>query len=238
MCLRKLEGILGHSFVAEIKSFNPIGLNELEARILEASAHPLAPWWATFERDVEASKQTGVLHLSDSSLILLSLLSDLLDIEHLRNVDRILKALKNRSTFFSALFEAYVAAAYVRMGMKVEIVQESITGEKTCDLCVSDGSDIVYIECKSLDDLQLKEGRQWDELHQRLVSLLRQYRRSWLVIIRSGATVGHAEKECIINAATEAIRIGDPTPRRLVANIYFAEHGAKTRLQCTLMVGQ
>lgn len=214
--IEEFAQILGKTFVvSELDSFRTHGLRRAEARMVEASAHPLALWWQTLKHDAEVSKKENTLRLSDGSIRALRLFSDLKDIKRIPNCERIINAIRKRATFYSACFEAYIAASYAAKGYEVEITDENRDQGRTSDLrVIGEDLQVVYVECKCLDDIKIKEERHWDELLERLEKALRMHHRSWAVIIRSSLTIGAKEKEDIITTVSYSSRTGDMAPQR------------------------
>ena len=201
----EIKKLLGDDFINEIESMNAIGLSWMKALETRAKFHPFATWWQSFKKDIEKSKSRGSLLLSQRSHLLLNMLSHLRVIETLPNIERIIKSIKDRSTFYSAIFEVFVASAYHIKGYEVEIVKERPnTAEKTCDFRIKIGGQTVYIECKSLEDFSIKETRKWEELFGRIHKSLDRHHRNWNINILSGKQIDHKDSdfiyaECVAN---------------------------------------
>ena len=160
--LNEVKRLLGRDFIEKIDSLNTIGLPRDKAFLIECKSHPFAQFLQTFKTNIEASKKNGYLVLSNDSHMLLNLISHLKAIECLPNAERIIENIKGKSTFYSAIFEAYVAFAYHSKGYEIEIVKERPDiSRKTCDLKIKAGEKIIYIECKSLEDFSIKKTREW-----------------------------------------------------------------------------
>jgi len=201
----EIRNLLGDDFINEIESMNTIGLSWMKVLTTKAKLHPFAMWWQSFKKDIEKSKSRGSLVLSQRSHLLLNMLCHLKVIETLPNIERIIKSIKERSTFYSAIFEAFVASAYHIKGYEVEIVEERPnTAEKTCDFRIKIGEQTVYIECKSLEDFSIKETREWQELFRRIHKALDRHHRNWNINILCGKQIDHKDldlihTECVVN---------------------------------------
>src|SRR5438105_1500894 len=66
---------------------------EAEAVRLQVRAHPLAIPWQILMADLARTSESGKLSLNAGSFWLMRLLSDLLDLQNVRGVDRIIRAL-------------------------------------------------------------------------------------------------------------------------------------------------
>lgn len=203
----QITDILGSEFTELMDSFQTTGMNQADANRIESKTHPFAKWWRAFKQDIDISRNTGQLHLSEFSMLLLYLLSDLYAIRDIPDRVRILNSLKGKSAFFSACFEASITASYKLLGYDIEIVKEkSKDGVRTSDLRIITKDAIVFLECKSLDDFKLRESPLWDELLQRIDKTLRKYNKSWAVTIFAGRQIAGRDKEVIFNTVCNAIK--------------------------------
>lgn len=208
--IKEYNRILGTQFISQMEKYNTTGLKRAEVTTVEAKAHPFAQWWYQMKQDIKKSQENGVLHLSQSSLRCLYLLSDLLDIQHMDNCNRIIKAIKEKGTFYSGCFEASIAAGYSFLGCDVAIIPElSTTGQRTCDLVVSKDGKAIYVECKSLNDLTIKSNRHWTELQRRLGRELSNYKRNWSIDIQSTEDFKGKDIETVFKPIQHSIRKND-----------------------------
>lgn len=182
--------MFGKEFINEIDSFETAGLNQFEVAQTYHAAHPFAIWWEIFKQDIKTSQEANELRLSEFSIRIINLFSDLIDIKEVSNFIRILNAIKRRNTFYSACFEAHVASCYINIGKNVEISEEGIIeNQRVSDLKVNTKNEAVYMECKSLDDFKLKESPLWAEITIRVHNALKKYKRSWAVTILAGKQI-------------------------------------------------
>ncbi|MEM3421963.1 MAG: hypothetical protein QW315_06885 [Candidatus Hadarchaeum sp.] len=222
----ELERLLGSEFLeTQVKNVHTLGLKWSEVHRVQTSAHPLHLWWKPFKQNIQESKSVGQLRLSEQALQLLNLLSDLLDIETVPGTDRILAGLKNKSTFYSSVYEAAVAASYKSLGYNVIVIPESsIPGQKTPDLAVNNEHGTVYVECKSLEDISIGEATMWDQALERLSKALLGYRRNWIVRIRAGKQLESRDLERLIASITADIRSGRIESRQLLDGSFQVEY--------------
>lgn len=213
----ELHRILGEPFMKEIHAVSTLGMSWGQVAVAEASAHPFAHWWKALSQDLATSKNQGTLQLSPQSVRALSLLSDLKDIENVGNSQRILDALRSKGTFFSAAFEAATVARYVSLGHTVEVVEESTdSGVRTTDLVVKTTDGPVYVECKSLEDVSLKESKHWDSVIRRISKALYHGKRNWLVRVLSSKQIDGNEAESLIGSVTRDIRQNDMARKEIL----------------------
>jgi len=206
----EIRRLFGDDFINEIENMNTIGLSWMKVLAAKSKSHPFATWWQSFKKDFEKSRSRGSLLLSQQSHLLLNMLSHLNVIEALPNIERIISSIKERSTFYSAIFETFVASAYHSKGYEIEIVKESPNkAEKTCDFRIRIGGQTVHIECKSLEDFSIKEARRWEELFWRILNSLDKYHRNWSINILSGKQIDHKDVELIYAEYIENIRNND-----------------------------
>ena len=132
--------------------------------------HFFASWWRSINNDVKNANEDKI-YLSDKSLRFLSLAWSIETIKNISNISRLLTDLKNKNSFYSAAYEARVASEFILNGYLIEIVEEStIKGVKTCDFIAHKQEDKLYIECKSIEDLSVKESGIWYQLITSLIS--------------------------------------------------------------------
>jgi hypothetical protein len=141
-----------------------VGLRLHEVRRTTARLHPLTTWWQRFQRDLEVSLQKNSFQISHDSARLAELYMALKFIRSVKNSERIFNAIRNRSTFYSTVFEAILAAMYLSHGYHLEIVDEGQReGEKSCDFIVNMGHGRVNVEAKSLEDLSIGENTRLEQ---------------------------------------------------------------------------
>lgn len=99
--------------------------------------------------------------------ILIGLGNDLIEIESLKNSDRLIKDIKNGTKFISTAFEAEIAAECVKRGFDVELYP-ALCG-KTPDLKIIFDSKVVYFEITEIHPSQGSQGMH--TLHETLDNL-------------------------------------------------------------------
>ena len=137
----------------------PRGLRLHEVRKLAASAHPLTMWWRSLRRDIQRSLERNQISISRGSARLMELFVDLQKICSLPNSERIFFNINNKSTFYSAVFEAASAVIFSSSGYELGIAAEGKNeGKKTPDFVVYSDHDRINVEAKSLEDLSIEEA--------------------------------------------------------------------------------
>jgi hypothetical protein len=204
---KEIISIFGGAFIGKMNECNSTGMIESDAIKASVNAHPFSHWWAAFIYDISLCKESGSFQLSETSMRMLDLLSDLRDICSLPNYMRILNSIRNNSTFFSACFEAHIAAGYVNMGQHVEIQKEGVEENvRTSDLRVIANNKPVFLECKSLDDFKIKKAPLWNQLMFRISKNLKKYQRSWIVTILAGKQIDGKDMEKLCRSIIEDIK--------------------------------
>lgn len=211
--VEKLDGIiadfsllLGEEFVRNILDvFKTTGKKRQEVMRLEATAHPLAIWWNQLKIDSEKSRKDKRLTLSNNSIFAIALYDFLLCIKHLKNFERILNRIREKVNFYSACFEAEIAASYLKAGYDFRIVDEG--KNKTCDFQVLKEGEIVSIECKSLENFAFYEKRHWDNVQVRLSRLMNKYKRPWKIDICSTRLIDGNDVRKIEETAERRLRV-------------------------------
>ena len=156
----EIKKLLGDDFINEIESINTIGLSWMKVLTTKARSHPFAMWWQSFKKDIEKSKSRGSLVLSQRSHLLLNMLYHLKVIENLANIERIIKSIKERSTFYSAIFEAFVASAYHIKGYEVEIVMSDAVSIERRQMIKAFGAKVTLTEGKFGTDGAIMKARE------------------------------------------------------------------------------
>lgn len=203
----ELASLLGKEFVTDaLDCFSTEGLTPHEVMLAEARCHPFAPYWHALKLDTGSSTTAGKLLLSNQSLFALNLYSDLRDLRDPRciNAVRIVTALQNPGTFFSAAFEAHVAARYlIRYGAVT--VQNEGSGP-TCDFLVPiKESTEFHIECKSLEDEARSEHRLWANLQNRLASFLMKSAPCFRISIQAHKRLGGGDVDVLYSEVRQIV---------------------------------
>lgn len=178
----------------------------------EALAHPLAPVWKQFKKEMLRSKKESVLLFSEKSVKFLELYDSLLAISELDNFERINSRIRKKDHFYSAAFEAKIASSYLEEGCSVEIVDEAGSSRSPDFLIRTDEGGKIYVECKSLEDKKRTEIFLWDQLFPRIRNTLDRYRREWSIFIAPENILSGSDLDVIaktIELAAEQGKVGD-----------------------------
>jgi hypothetical protein len=141
-------------------------MRELEQQLTNGPGlkHPLSFWWNVFLKDKNSSERYNKVYLRDVSARFMQLILALNALKDCKGFERLFPRLKDPIQFFSARFEAIVAAGYLNMGYYIEFSDEAHAQAKVPDFFVFSNEskdDYVTIECKSLnDDVKVWES-QW-----------------------------------------------------------------------------
>lgn len=186
----------------------------LEKHLADSKSHPLGQHVASLQTDLsriisgkskEFSRNTAKLALLCTSLELL---------EKQKHFNRIIMGLKNKNEFYSTLFESKIATVYELNRLSIYVLPESnIQHEKTTDFLVTHNDSDIYIECKSLDDMERKQSHRW----QNIFSCIADYRsnygnNSWDIKIKPKHFINHKDQDEIISFLKDKIRKNDSSP--------------------------
>lgn len=151
----------------------------------QAKAHPFYKILESYYCDIEQTSRNNCLHISRESLFLFNLLYDIKTLEKnkVKNHQRIINSIINPNTFYSSVFEAHISAKYSNL-YNVEVLQE--TAEKSPDLLINLNRDKVYVECKSLEDMVLKNNSQMQTVFFKLQKISNKLKQSNMIIIKLG----------------------------------------------------
>ncbi len=217
--------ILGEDFINTAENYNTIGLNVKKVEQINNTIHPFVKFWQVYNQNIKQTKSSGQLVLSWETMYLLDLLSNLMDVSKLKNGDRIINAIKGKNTFYSAVFETYIAAYYASI-YQVEILLES--KNKSPDLLIKKGKDKVYIECKSLEDFSLKRTPLLMNLIENIQSLLAANELSYKIAIMLTYPINTSNKDEILNVIKKLItedRLNEYCDENLKIKVYFEKIG-------------
>lgn len=175
---------------------------------IESRSHPFAIAWAALVREADKSASEGTFQLSKQSTFLLHGLTNLNAVQNVPGFRALVNHLVSPAQYFSTLFEADVAAGYVAYDNHVEIIPEEATSRtRSPDIRVGGQYPPVDVECKSLEDLRMREQLLWSHLQLRLTRMLQRYRKPLRIIItamdyltgRSSDTIAAAVKTALLN---------------------------------------
>ena len=154
--------LLGEEFIGEAEEYSQLSAQG-KLKQQPKGYTPFFDFWHSYNLDIKSSKAQKQLVLSSRTCFLLDLLDQLCAISDLPNFTRIVESLRIKNTFYSAAYEASVAALY-KPFYSVNITQEG--SSKSPDFAVAlPSNEKVYVECKSLEDFSLGRGK----LYQRFV---------------------------------------------------------------------
>lgn len=176
------ERLLGKDFINNANDYiELVKQNQLGNK----KYHPFFDYWYAYNLDIKQTKENKKLHCSANTSFILELLSNLKDLEIKYDITRFIEGLKVSNKFYSTVFEIQTAVLYASI-YDIEIIEEQ-PSLKTPDLKLNVSKDkSIYIECKSLQDFEIENNREY----KKLISILRTYcvqkRKSNQIIISAG----------------------------------------------------
>lgn len=173
----------------------------------EGKAHPFAIAWDDLVKGAARSREAGVFSLSEKAYMLLDTLHSLSVAADDPDFDSLLRRLSGRDQFYSTAFEAFVLSAYRAAEVPVALIPEAaVAGERRPDLIskLPDG-EVVFLECKSLqDDVRLEE-RVWSEIEARIGRALDASPLSLRVQIEASKRISHSDAATVVGAVADLI---------------------------------
>lgn len=171
----------------KIEEFKKRSEKGKHAYLFKPDPHPLIEWALDLDNFITTARETQKIILNESVLKLTSLGKALKKCRHETGFEKLIERLKQKESFFSAAFEAEVAAMYSHKEFSVKFIEEG--KNRTPDLYVkrADGLD-GYVECKCRDmlterDEKLKKA--WEELQKGILSELGPTKTSFAVFVKS-----------------------------------------------------
>jgi hypothetical protein len=199
-----LVSALGREFIKnEIESFTTVGLKKLEAEKVRKKAHPLCQYWSSFKESINKSQETGELTLNEQSAFLVNLYYKLKACENVNGIKYIIARLKDKKKFHSTWFELNVAEYYILNGMKIEVIEEGVRGQKTPDfLCITPSGEKVLIEAKHIEDKKNQEDNQWEMLLKKIDKIISVSKRCVHVDIKAIKELKGMDTSALISNVT------------------------------------
>ena len=174
--------LLGERFIEEAEEYSQLfAQGKLERQ--PKGYTPFFDFWHSYNLDIKTSQAQKQLVLSPRTYFLLDLLDQLCTISDLPNFLRIVKNLRVKNTFYSAAYEASVAALY-RALYSVYITQEEETKTPDFNITLS-STEKVYIECKSLEDFSLGKGKIYQQFVEKIEKICRANRKSNEIVLQT-----------------------------------------------------
>ncbi|WP_137167554.1 hypothetical protein [Salinimonas lutimaris] len=193
---------LGEDFIRAIDSYSIDGVKRSELRKREKRAHPLCDLWKSLSGSIRFFNDEGIVRDNHNVKILYHLAVVLKKCESLVNLDRILFTLKNNQQFETSFHELRVAFYYLNLGYSVEAVPE--VNARTPDFkVVTNESEVLYVEAKQLEDKYNKEDSYWDIIVQKIIAVLRKYKKCWQVQVIALDRYEKINTEEIINCVED-----------------------------------
>lgn len=210
-----LRSTLGTKFVSEaLEAPDSVGLNEQESSRFRANVHPLSGQWQLLVQEADKSSNAGQLYLSNSSILLMEKLHNVVSTISLQGSEKLIQDIRNPNKVNSAFFEAEIANWYVSLGFSVHFIGE--TTEKTPDLQITTNQGTVAIECKSLLDRHQVEGRVLSDILSSIRKDLARKKRPWRVtILCDEEEVTRSDEQAILKEIRKRIADDDLTSLEL-----------------------
>jgi hypothetical protein len=205
-----VQSSLGHkTFHALISGYLDRDRRGLQLHVQqENKAHPFAVQWERLLLDVRKSKEMNAVAFSEKSIFLLDWIVLFNEYKVREDGGYFLTKVKNKTQYYSAVFELYVYAAYWRTGQEMHPVTEEI-GRRRPDYVVSlANKKLAYVECKSLEDLTIEEGKIWDQIHFRTVNIMRKLKKPWRLELHAKRHISGRDLEQIL-IGVKSFLLGD-----------------------------
>ncbi|MFS2017526.1 hypothetical protein ACEN88_13215 [Massilia sp. CT11-108] len=194
----------------KIEEFKKISENGKHSYLFKPDPHPLIEWALDLEKLLTHARETHEFTPNESILKLYTLGKILERCQHESGLEKLTDRLKQKDSFFSAFFEAEVAAMYSHKGFSVRFIEEG--SNRTPDLYVkrADGLD-GYVECKCRDllterDEKLKKA--WDGLQKGILGEFGPQKISFAVFVKSQNDLEIKDVPSLKNFIIEQYKMG------------------------------
>lgn len=171
---------LGSDFINQANSFSEIGLNKMQIKALNARSNPFFHQWKLFKEALYTFNIKNTTVINNHLLWGIRLSDQLKKTKKIPNISRIIKDIKNSSTYTSACFELETAAEYSEYN--IQVTHESV--HKTPDILINHNGELISIECKALADQDKKQSIVATEIIEDIRKFLRKNNTSNLVRIK------------------------------------------------------
>ena len=183
--------------------------NRKHSYLYEASPHPLIQWAMDVEKWRESCLKSGRFEINESIFKYSILGKSLSKARHKKGFDKLKSRLKMKSEFYSAAFEAEVAASYIERGWCVEFIEEG--GERSPDLRVTkENESVFWVECKCRDIMTERDQKIdsiWKELESSLLRNMGPNKINGAVFIKSSSDPLRTDIEPLKNYIFQQLEI-------------------------------
>lgn len=190
------EDLFGSNFIEKL---NDQSITKFPMSTSFSYVHPLIYDWAMFKNDIQKSIDQGAILLSKNSLRIVQLHFDLMCLKRQNGFSEIIARLKDSNKFESAAFESRIASHYLNSGFDVEFIPES--ENKSSDLKVTTKlGNVVFIECKCLEDKSLVSNGIWERIFPRIRKLSNKYKFPAYIRVQPHDIISNKDEQRIVEA--------------------------------------
>lgn len=176
------EKLLGVDFINQADEFLKMSSEEQRRNY-----HPFFDYWKSYNNDVENYRRTGLTQIAYGTNFIINIVLNLLDIENLQNLKRLINSLLNKNTFYSAAFEIQTARLYSDL-YDVQINEETPNDRKTPDFTIYDKYNKIKkinVECKSLEDFDIQNHSKCEILIDNIQKYCNENAKSYKILINT-----------------------------------------------------
>lgn len=194
--------LLGEEFIRGAEEYSQL-YAQGELKQQPKGYTPFFDFWHSYNLDIETSQKQKQLVLSPRTYFLFDLLDQLYMISDLPNFLRIVKKLRVKNTFYSAAYEASVAALY-KSFYSLNIIEEGNSKSPDFDITLP-STEKVYIECKSLEDFSLGKGLLYQQFLTKIEKTCRVNSKSNKIILQTSNNIDQNATNLIIRRVRDLL---------------------------------
>ncbi len=202
---RKLfEEFLGEDFIQQADAYRTMS-NEERRR----NYHPFFDYWISYNLDVERNKETGIAECSFGTHFIITIILNLLDMEKLPNLQRLINSLLQKNTFYSAAFEIQTARLYSDLN-EVQINNEEQNKGKIPDFTIYDkynNTKKINIECKSLEDYDIQNHCACEILTEQVQNFCIENNKSYSIWVKTGENFYQSDINQVVKNIIDLIKL-------------------------------
>jgi len=193
--MNEYAAFLGEKFIEEADAYirNPKYKNNQNKNY-----HPFFEYWSIFDSDIKTTKEINQLHISHKTFFLLDLLSNLKLLSKKYNISRLINSLLVQNKFYSSIFEIQILEMYSHF-YNMQILEESSNSKSSDFLLHLPSGDLIYIECKALQDFEIAKNNEYKKLITRLQLFCKNKQKSIILIIKAGENFHKQNLDNIVN---------------------------------------
>ena len=202
---KKFIEVLGENFILQAENYSHQMFEKPFYKSLYPE-HPFFYYWYQYNLDILYTSRHNILYYSKPVRYLFNILDNLEKIKSLENSNRIIKKILIKSDFYSAVFEAEIAAMYMS-NYSVQIIDDSNNKGKSPDLYLIDNdNNKIYVECKALQNIKLELIKVLNNISEQTKTFCKKYKFLAKILIKTIIGFDKKDNNAILSKIKQLIK--------------------------------